>query len=206
MSGIQHFAFCKRQWALIHVEMVWADNERTATGYLFHSHVDVHGHTTRNGVTIVRSAHVSSSFLGLSGICDVIEFIEDSESCRLSNLGKVYNVHPVEYKVGRRKRGICDHVQLCAQAISLEEMLGVTIEEGYMFYGKERRRESVKIDETLRAITYGLSEEMHRMFEANEVPEPSPSPACNSCSLKDHCMPEAAGFDVDQYLREMRDS
>ncbi len=198
LSGIQHFAFCKRQWALIHIEMVWADNERTALGNIFHSRADEHGHTTRNGVKTIRSARVSSPSLGLSGVCDVVEFIDDSADAS--------GIHPVEYKIGRRKKSICDHVQLCAQAIALEETLGVSIEMGYMFYGKEHRREPVMMDETLRSSTYELSEEMHKMFEMKDVPEPTLSPACKSCSLKNQCMPSVTRFDVVRYLIEMRDS
>jgi len=202
LSGIQHFAFCRRQWALIHIEMMWSDNERTASGDVFHERVDEPGRVSRDGILSARSVRVSSPTLGLSGICDVIEFTPD-DGTEDHTAGAI---HPVEYKVGKRKKGICDTVQLCAQSIAIEESLGVTINEGYIFYGKERHRLKVDIDDDLRESTVQLAEEMHSMFDQSFVPEASPSNACNECSLKEYCMPSASGNSVDSYMETMRRS
>lgn len=204
LSGIQHFAFCRRQWALIHMEASWEDDSRTASGKVFHENVDS-GHGTRRGtVFTARGIAVSSSELGLSGRCDAVEFEEDLSGVTVDGMDGLYRVTPVEYKVGRRKVGDWDRLQLCAEAMALEESLHTRVSSGALFYGTERRREAVDIDGPLRERVRTLAAEMHRVFDSRAVPAPEPIPACRSCSLLNLCMPYAgSGRSVSDYMRRM---
>jgi CRISPR-associated exonuclease Cas4 len=183
LSGIQHFAFCKRQWGLIHIDGVWRDNDLTASGNTIHSNVvDGLPKEVRRDLRIMRSLRVTSRELKLNGICDVVE-VRDLE-------GGGREVFPVEYKHGRPKAGDCDRVQLCAQAIALEELFETVVEHGAVYYHTIRRREAVPISEELRALTRTLAEEMHVLYREGRVPLPRYGPHCMSCSLYDDCMPE----------------
>lgn len=184
LSGLQHFIYCPKQWALIHIEQAWADDARTVRGDLFHKNVDNPSFIEkRNKILMRRSVRISSSSLGVSGICDVVEyeFVDGCENpiCR----------YPVEYKVGKSKFGLEDKVQLCAEAICLEEMHDVTIPYAYLYYGLERRRTKVILSEELRALTYDTVEQMHKIFRNGSIPACSHSVKCNGCSLIDICMP-----------------
>lgn len=206
LSGIQHFCFCKRQWALIHLEQVWEDDDRTASGNIFHEKVDSVSKESRGDLVVRRAVRVSSPSLGVSGRCDVVEFIEDSEGYHVDGMDGLFKVRPVEYKVGHRKSDDCDRMQLCAEAIALEESLHTIVEEGSLYYGKERRREIVSIDDELRSKTYQITEEMHAMFTAHQLPEPIEMPYCRKCSLSNLCLPTIGRrSDVDQYLSRMAD-
>ncbi len=191
LSGIQHFVFCKRQWALIHIERQWIDNALTAEGHLLHRRADDPFFTEKRGDRVIaRSVPVASSTLGLTGICDVVEFTAAQEGVQLPGREGFWLPAPVEYKRGRKKHGSCDEAQLCAQAICLEEMLLVEIPQGYIFYAQTRRRETVAFTEELRALVCRSAEEMHRYFHRGHTPKVRPSKACRSCSLAEICLPD----------------
>ena len=181
LSGIQHFYFCKRQWALIHVEQSWEESQRTAEGRVIHQRVDDPDFSEiRNGVTSLRSVHVVSRDLGLFGICDMVEYILKDGTM---------NIWPVEYKVGKPKIDDRDHIQLCAQCICLEEMYDTQIDVAYIYYHARRRRSEVKITEELRDLSDQMSAEMHSLFDKGLTPPPIKNKRCILCSLNNICMP-----------------
>ena len=190
LSGIQHFLFCRRQWALIHIEQQWKENALTAEGRIMHQRADDPFFTeTRNGVITARSVPIASYRLGLSGVCDVVEFTSSPEGVKLPNRDGLYLAAPVEYKRGREKRDPCDEAQLCAQAVCLEEMLSVTIPRGFLYYGETRHRVEVDLTAELRGLVREMSEEMHAYFARGYTPRVKTSKACRSCSLADICLP-----------------
>jgi len=190
LSGIQHFLFCRRQWALIHIEQQWKENALTAEGRIMHQRADDPFFTeVRNGVITARSVPVASYRLGLSGICDVVEFTASPDGVKLPGRDGLYLAAPVEYKHGKEKRDPCDEAQLCAQAICLEEMLSVTIPRGYLYYGETRHRVEVELTAELRGLVRDMSEEMHAYFSRGYTPRVKTSKACRSCSLADICLP-----------------
>jgi CRISPR-associated exonuclease Cas4 len=190
LSGIQHFLFCRRQWALIHIECQWQDNLLTVEGKLLHKRVDDPFFTeTRQGVITARSVPVASHRLGLSGVCDVVEFTESPLGVTLPGRNGQYLPAPVEYKRGHEKIDPCDEAQLCAQAICLEEMLSIPIPVGYLYYGETRHRVGVELSAELRDLVHAMSEEMHAYFQRGYTPRVKPSKACRSCSLADICLP-----------------
>lgn len=191
LSGIQHFVFCRRQWALIHIEQQWQENALTAEGRILHRRVDDPFFTEkRTGVLVTRSLPVSSYSLGLSGICDVVEFTESPEGVKLPGRKGLWLPAPVEYKRGKEKRDPCDEAQLCAQAICLEEMLLVSVPCGYLYYGQTRRRVAVELTSGLRDLVIKMSAEMHAYFRRGHTPRVKTSKACRSCSLADICLPK----------------
>jgi CRISPR-associated exonuclease Cas4 len=188
ISGLQHLAFCPRQWALIHLEQAWKENRLTAEGRLLHERADLPGQERRNTLRTVRGLSLKSSKLGLAGVADVVEF----------RPGPV----PVEYKRGKRKPTDCDLVQLCAQALCLEEMLEVEIPAGAIFYGEPRRRMEVAFTPELRERTKSLTAAMHNLYADRVTPPASPGPHCRSCSLVEICMPHVtARSDVERRWR-----
>lgn len=190
LSGIQHFVFCRRQWALIHVERQWQENALTAEGRLLHQRTDDPFFSeTRKGVITARAMPVASYRLGLMGVCDVVEFTRSPEGARLPGREGLYQPAPVEYKRGKEKRDACDEAQLCAQAMCLEEMLALDIPLGYLFYGETRRRVEVALDAELRTLVASMAQEMHAYFQRGYTPRVKPSKACRSCSLADVCLP-----------------
>jgi CRISPR-associated exonuclease Cas4 len=190
MSALQHLSFCRRQCALIHVEGVWADNVRTVEGTLLHERADLPGAESRPGVRVVRALWLRSERLRLVGRADVVEF----------ETGGV--VRPVEYKRGRRGAWGHDEVQLCAQAMALEEMLGRSVEWGALYYGRSRRRREVRFDAALRERTEALAEELHAMVRTQCTPAAEYSAKCDECSLRERCMPGLSS-DAHAYLRSM---
>lgn len=201
LSGIQHFAFCKRQWGLIHIDGIWEDNDLTASGNIVHRNVDEGiSKETRKDLRVMRSVKVVSYELGLSGICDVVE-IRCTEDGGLS-------VFPLEYKHGSPKRSDCDRVQLCAQAMALEEMFGISVTSGAIYYHTVRRREDVQMSDYLRNLTHKLAEEMHRYFDKGKVPAPKYESFCMSCSLYNRCLPETTcgQLSVKKYFKNKRES
>lgn len=177
ISGLQHLAFCPRQWALIHLEQVWVENVRTAEGRLLHERADLPGQSRRGDMRTVRGMWLRSERLRLTGRADVVEFKPEP--------------FPVEYKRGKSKPGDCDTVQLCAQALCLEEMLKTTIERGAIFYGNPRRRLEVEFTPQLRSRTEELATTMHRLHRSRVTPVATPGPHCRNCSLVDVCLPDA---------------
>lgn len=209
LSGIQHFVFCRRQWALIHVERQWQENLLTAEGRILHRRVDDPFFTEkRKDVIIARSVPVSSAQLGLSGVCDVVEFTAVPEGAPEGVLlpGRTERWHPspVEYKRGRAKHDPCDEAQLCAQAMCLEEMLTCAIPLGYLYYGEIRRRVTVDLGADLRALVQKAVVEMHAYYERGHTPRVKPSKGCASCSLADICLPQlqANSTTVASYVRQ----
>ena len=190
LSGIQHFCFCRRQWALIHVEQQWQENVLTVEGKLLHKRTDdpffseVH-----EGVITARAMPVASYRLGFTGVCDVVEFYPSSEGARLRGREGIYLPAPVEYKRGKEKRDRSDEAQLCAQAICLEEMLSVDITVGYLYYGEIRHRIKIELTNELRDFVHAMAQEMHGYFQRGYTPRVKPSKACRSCSLEDVCLP-----------------
>lgn len=191
LSGIQHFVFCRRQWALIHVERQWQENVLTAEGRIMHKRTDDPFFSeTRKGVITARAMPIASYRLGLAGVCDVVEFSESPEGVRLPKREGLYLAAPVEYKRGHEKRDKCDEAQLCAQAVCLEEMLSVSIPAGFLYYGETRHRVAVELTGELRSMVNEMAEEMHAYFVRGYTPRVKPSKGCKSCSLADICLPE----------------
>ena len=195
LSGLQHIAYCERQWALIHVERIWEENADTVRGEHFHERVDTSGFTTLRGVRAERSVRVISRRLGLYGVADIVEYGDD---------GGV--IGPVEYKVGKPKASDWDRLQVAAQAMCLEEMEGAHIAVGSLFYGETRRRESVQITDGLRTRVESLSKDMHRLFNRGITPLVAAGPKCRRCSLRDACLPEAMDKDVGGYWNDWLDA
>jgi CRISPR-associated exonuclease Cas4 len=205
LSGIQHFLFCRRQWALIHVERQWQENVLTVEGKLLHKRVDDPFFTEiRSGVIITRSVPVASYRLGFAGVCDVVEFAESPQGVELPGRQGRYLPAPVEYKRGKPKKGPSDEAQLCAQAICLEEMLAVTIPRGFLYYGETRHREEILLSTDLRALVEKMAAEMHAYFQRGYTPRVKTSKACHSCSLADVCLPELQEktLPASQYIRQ----
>lgn len=191
ISGIQHFRFCKRQWALIHVEQQWAENEHTVIGELMHKKVhDPYLTEKRKGVLITRALPISSRVLGVSGECDVVEFHRKDEGVKLYGHSGLYEIYPIEYKKGKPKESEEDILQLTVQVMCLEEMFSADIQEGALFYGEIRRRECVKITEELKLEAKDIIKEMHQYYARRHTPQVKCSKRCNACSLKDICIPK----------------
>lgn len=177
LSGLQHLAFCPRQWALIHLEQAWAENRLTSEGRLLHEKADLPGQSRRHDLRTVRGLPLASRRLALTGRADVVEFRPEP--------------FPIEYKRGRRKPDDYDLVQLCAQALCLEEMLGQPVPRGAIFYGEPRRRLEVELSPQLRGRTEKLAIEMHRLYRSRKTPPAKPGSHCRNCSLLNICLPHA---------------
>ncbi|MDO4537002.1 MAG: CRISPR-associated protein Cas4 [Coriobacteriales bacterium] len=194
LSGLQHFAYCKRQYALIHIEQVWSESADTLRGEFFHERVDAAGYECSSGVRAERRVRLKSSELGLYGVADIVEFELEEERIRVT---------PVEYKVGRPKKKDWDRLQVAAQAICLEEMYGSTIEVGFIFYGETRHREGIRINEELRQKVCEVAYHMHEAYELQSIPQVDYNSRCKRCSLLDICMPAAVARDASHYWEEM---
>lgn len=190
LSGIQHFDFCRRQWALIHVEQQWKENELTAEGRFDHSVChDEKRVEKRNDIIIMRGMKVVSHKLKLSGVCDVVEFRRADEGIKLKRYEGEWLPVPIEYKHGHSKSINADRLQLCAQAIALEEMLLCDVSYGYLFYKETNRRELVEFCRELRETTEKMVNEMSLYYQKGYVPKAKKRSACLKCSLKDLCLP-----------------
>lgn len=204
LSGLQHFAFCRRQWALIHIEQQWKENLRTVEGDLFHRRAhDEQARERRGDVLILRGLSVASPTLGISGKCDVVEFHADPGGISLRGEEGLWRPFPIEYKRGAPKSHQADELQLCAQAMCLEEMLCCAVPEGAIFYGETRRRTAISFTPALRQQVCAMVEEMHQLRRRGHTPKVRPSKGCSACSLKELCLPALMkGKDVDVYLRQ----
>ncbi len=191
LSGIQHFAFCRRQWALIHIEEQWEENFRTADGRIMHENAhNAEFREKRGDVITVRGMKIMSREYGISGECDVVEFTRDeTNGVYIPKLKGKFRAAPVEYKRGKSKLDDCDRVQLCAQVLCLEEMLCCEINEGFIFYGEPHRRERIIVDDNLRNTTTKMLMEMHVLYERGYTPKVKRTKSCNACSLKNICLP-----------------
>lgn len=191
LSGIQHFAFCRRQWAMIHIEQQWADNFRTTAGELMHKKAHDEGSVEKRGdLLIVRGLRISSHELGMSGQCDVVEFHRNENGVALFGYNGKWNPVPVEYKHGVSKENKADELQLCAQAMCLEEMFQTKIPDGYLFYGENRKRTYVELSDDLRQEVKRMSTEMHDLFRKGYTPNVKPDKRCKACSLENLCVPK----------------
>ena len=204
LSGLQHFAFCRRQWALIHIENQWQENWRTTDGQLFHQHAhDVGSRELRGDTLTIRALSILSRSLGVSGQCDVVEFRRDANGVPLSGEDGLWLPYPVEYKRGTDKTKAADALQLCGQALCLEEMLCCHIPEGALFYGETRRRSVVVFDDALRQMVRDMLAEMHQLYRRGYTPKVKPSKSCNACSMKELCLPALLRRDSSaQYLAD----
>ena len=206
LSGIQHFAYCPRQWALIHVEQQWAENVRTFEGRMLHQRADDSSFCELRGdVLITRSLSLVSYQLGIYGVADVVEFhksLSDQPGCiQIPGRDGWWKPCPVEYKRGRPKADDWDRIQLCAQAICLEEMLGTIIESGSIYYGETRHRVNVIFDDVLRSKVKDLLNTMHEWMASGTTPRAIKDKKCRFCSLKDICLPQLGKDRSDFYLK-----
>lgn len=191
LSGIQHFQFCKRQWAFIHIEQQWEENVRTVEGQHIHKKADQPFTREKRGdKLIVRAMPVRSSELGLTGVCDVVEFIRSEHGVAIHGSEGTYVPYPVEYKRGKPKSGDEDIVQLVAQAICLEEMLVCEVQVGYLFYNEIKHRVEVPITEEWKQRVRLIVSEMQDYYKRRHTPKVKTGPFCRSCSLQHICLPE----------------
>ena len=204
ISGLQHFAFCRRQWALIHIEQLWAENLRTVEGNILHERAHDSSLKERRGqLLITRDMRVFSAALGISGDCDVVEFRRSPAGVPLHGQEGLYQPYPVEYKHGAPREDHANELQLCAQAMCLEEMLCCTIPEGALYFGETRRRLTVAFTPALRREVCTALEEMHRLYQRQHTPKVKPTKSCNACSLKELCVPRLLKKKpVGTYLRD----
>ncbi|WP_337104256.1 CRISPR-associated protein Cas4 [Paenibacillus sp. YIM B09110] len=191
LSGIQHFQFCKRQWALIHIEKQWEENVRTIEGQHLHRNADQPFIREKRGdKLVVRAMPVRSRQLGITGVCDVVEFIRDDNGVEIVEAEGKYLAYPVEYKRGKPKTGNEDVLQLVAQAICLEEMLMCDIDVGYLFYNEIKHRVEVSLTAELKQAVIKIVAEMQDYYRRRHTPKVKTGPFCRSCSLQHVCLPE----------------
>ncbi len=212
LSALQHLLFCERQCALIHIEGVWMENRLTAEGRVLHERVHNPGAERRHRVRVEFSLALRSLRLGLAGQADVVEFHasggDEERQERADGAGKARELpYPVEYKRGKPKQDRSDLVQLCAQAMCLEEMVGVDVPEGALFYGRERRRTKVLFSEDLREDTRNAARRLHELVASGITPPPDYGKKCRACSLRDACLPRpcSGGSPVARYMAEVMD-
>ncbi|MHB8801057.1 MAG: CRISPR-associated protein Cas4 [Thermoanaerobaculia bacterium] len=208
LSALQHLVFCGRQAALIHVEQAWVENVFTVEGKHLHEAVDGGQAESRGDTRIQRSVSLRSLELGLTGKADVVEFRRAGGDARppgvlVPGWPDLWVPFPVEYKRGKPKRHRADEVQLCAQGLCLEEMLGVSVADGALFYGRTRRRQGVVFDEELRALTRDAAGKLHLLFDSGRTPMAEFGPKCEDCSLIGLCCPTAGTRSASAYLRRM---
>ena len=204
LSGLQHFKFCRRQWALIHIENQWAENYRTTDGAIMHKNAHDKGlNESRGDRIITRGMSVFSSTLGISGQCDVLEFFQSSSGIPLEGQEGLWQPYPVEYKRGAPNDSTGDQLQVCGQAMCLEEMLCCSISEGALYYGETKHRKVVAFTEELRQEVRDSLAEMHALYRRGYTPKSKPTKSCNACSLKELCLPKLMNKRaVREYLSE----
>lgn len=202
LSGIQHFAYCRRQWALIHIENQWVENFHTADGQIFHKKAHSSCKEKRGKLLITHGLRVSSRELGITGICDVVEFHQNKEGIHLNNYNGLWIPYPVEYKKGTSKSHEYNKLQLCAQAICLEEMLLCNISEGCIYYGATKERVVVQFTKELRNRVRDISQEMHHYIAKGYTPKIKINSKCEQCSLHSICVPDVNKYeDVENYIK-----
>lgn len=191
ISAIQHYSFCKRQWALIDIELYWEENAHTIHGKLMHNkaHDPTFGEK-RGDLLVSRAMPIISHQLKIVGVCDIVEFVKDENGVPLKNREGKYRLYPVEYKKGMPKNNDCDVLQLVAQVMCLEEMFVTDIDFAFIYYGSTKKREKVEITEELRNKVAHLTKEMRDFYQRSYIPRVKETKACFDCSLKDLCMPQ----------------
>ncbi|PRO67120.1 CRISPR-associated protein Cas4 [Alkalicoccus urumqiensis] len=191
ISGLQHYFFCRRQWALIHIEQLWTENVLTVQGKHLHERADdPFIREKRSSLYTVRALPVKSHEFQITGVCDIVEFSEDKEGVYIPKLEGTFRIRPVEYKRGKPKREAVDEVQLAAQVLCLEEMFAADIEEASFYYAEPKRREHIQIDQALRSQVKTVIDEMHAMFKRRHTPTVRTGPHCRACSLRNECLPK----------------
>ncbi len=201
LSAINHYSFCPRRCALVHLEQAWEENIFTASGKVLHEKTDAGDSESRRDHRIVRSLRISSSSLGVSGIMDVVEFFRDDGSgVPIAAWPGKWRPCPVEYKRGSAKNDIPYKRQLCAQAICLEEQFSARIAEGFLYKGVSRHRELVPLDEALRRDTRAVCEQIHALLECGNTPSATLGSHCKSCSLVEVCLPDITGRSARRWL------
>ncbi len=210
LSALQHLMFCERQCALIHVERAWIENQLTVEGTHFHEKVDGGSSESRPDLKILRSVHLHSRELGLIGKADTVELHRDEgegdgAGFRLVGSEVGWIPFPVEHKRGRPKSDQSDSVQLCAQAMCLEEVLGVPVRRGALFYARTKRRQEIEFDRPLRTLVISAAKRLHEIVDQGLTPGASREPKCESCSLLPVCLPrdEKAPRSVSSYIDKM---
>jgi len=193
LSRLQHYLFCPRQFALIELECAWEENVFTAEGQVMHEKVNSGGHDTRGSIKTVRTLRLGHETLGLEGVADVVEYHTDDNGQQTP--------FPIEYKRGKPKSHRADEVQLCAQALCLEDMHHCHVPKGALFYGKTRRRHAVDFDKELRQLTINAISECRRIIDTRMTPKPTYSTSkCRNCSLKDICHPKIFNKNAKTWL------
>ena len=202
LSALQHLVYCERQCALIHLERVWVENRFTAEGGVLHARTDERQTECRGDVRVARGLPLRSLRLGLSGRADTVELHrpEGAGGAELPGVTGRWRPYPVEYKRGRPKSTRCDEVQLCAQALGLEEMLETEIPEGALFYGRTRKRSVVPLTSELRKLTEDSAARLHSLLAARVTPPPVNDARCERCSLAPACLPRAPSRSARGYL------
>lgn len=214
LSGIQHYAFCQRQWALIHIEKQWAENVRTVEGQFLHEKVDdPYIVETRGTLVIERAVPIVSHELGLYGIADMVEYIKTADlenSIKLEKQDGYWQPHPVEYKRGKAKSDNRDVMQLCAQAMCLEEAYGINIAFGSIYYAQTRRRVQIEFSSELKSSVKEMAVNMHQAFDKGLTPSAIMGANCKLCSLVELCVPKltkkhkSASRYIEKALDELR--
>lgn len=198
ISGLQHVAFCEKQWVLIHMEQEWEENPLTIEGKHLHEFVHEQGRESRGAIRTVTGMRLRSLKLGLYGIADMVEFHHDSSGVEIKNIannGERWIPYPIEYKRGRKRYDIADEVQLCAQALCLEEMLGLPILKGAIYYGQPRRRNVIDFSLEIKDEVYRLCSKARKLYEGECAPQYNTGTHCKNCSLANVCMPNLTSKD-----------
>lgn len=205
ISGIQHFVFCRRQWALIHLEQQWAENLLTVSGEIMHQRAHDNSFTeTRNGIITSRGMQVVSYELGIYGVCDVVEFIPSESGAAIHGKSGRYKIIPVEYKHGEPKETDADILQVAAQALCLENMFCTKIDELNIFYGKTKHRQRIEFSDEIRNRLIEVIDEMHLLYERRYTPRVKQNKNCRACSLKNLCLPRLTKIkSVNKYVSDM---
>lgn len=205
ISGIQHFVYCRRQWALIHIEQQWEENVLTVSGEQMHQNAhDIHNSEKRGEVLVSRGLPVKSKELGLSGVCDVVEFHKSTDGALLHGHAGYFRIIPVEYKHGKPKEDNCDILQAAAQAICLEEMFCTVVDEIHIYYGKTRHRLKLPLSSDIRTQVKTISREMHDYYLRRYTPKVKYSRRCSACSLKEICLPKMnKNASVKKYISDV---
>lgn len=207
ISGLQHLAFCKRQWGLIHLDQEWAENFLTAEGRVMHERVDSGYQEFRRGVRQYSGLHIRNLELGLYGRMDVLE-VEETDGPSIDipwiNLSGNWKLRPVEFKHGKPKNHDADLIQLCAQALCIEEMTGIPITEGSIYYCEIRRRTEYSFSEDIRSRTIELTNEAHSLIKSGKLPTAEKNHNCKSCSLIEFCQPRVnQSARMEKYYQEL---
>jgi len=208
LAGIQHFLFCRRQWALIQIEQQWEENVLTAEGHILHERAhDNYSSEKRKNILVTRGMPIRSKELGISGECDIVEFHLDKQGVPIHGREGKYRIYPVEYKRGKPKISDIDELQVVAQVMCLEEMFCCEINKAWLYYSEIRRRMEIDISEAMRVKCRNTFNEMHQIFKRNYTPKVKTGKHCKSCSLREICLPvlanrKAVSSYIKRYIEE----